>query len=149
MRFQLFFCICTYFCKSAAHLGALLVAHDLNGSRGSLRSGISRGWLECSFLLCPSARGGADTCSLCCCSSMQKVGKNIWCVEQTGEANTAHCLYIIISGRQLAPHIKQKWKLPADLTGSFVCATSTCWQVSATVLLPRSSEFICLQFGRK
>lgn len=114
-------------------------------------SGWSRRRFSLSFSLSarPSARGGADTCSLCLVSSMQK---NIWCMKQTGEANLVSCLHIIISPRQLAPapfkekkKNQKKRKLPADSTASFVCVTSTCWHASGTVPFPRSSKIICVR----
>lgn len=74
-------------------------------------SGWSRRRFSLSFSLSarPSAQGGADTCSLCLVSSMQK---NIWCMKQTGEANLVSCLHIIISPRQLAPApFKEKKKI--------------------------------------
>lgn len=102
-----------------------------DGFGGEVKSWIWSSWLWCSLFLwiCPLARGGADTCSLCLGSSTQKVKKNIWCLEQTGEANLVCCLHIIISVRQLAPthqERKKKRKLPAHSTASFVCVTLTC-----------------------
>lgn len=95
-----------------------------DGFGGRVKSWIWSSWLWCSLFLwiCPLARGGADTCSLCLGSSTQKVKKNIWCLEQTGEANLVCCLHIIISVRQLAPtHQEIKKMKIASTLDSFLC----------------------------